>query len=147
VPFNAFKDVSAIVHCAAVTTSDKAAESFSINLEGTGYLLQMAKTAGVSQFVFLSTQSAHDESVSAYGKSKGAEAMVLRDTGFNYRIIRPALVYGPGKSGSFARMVQTVGKFPVLPLLDGGKVPVQPIEVSDLCRVIVNSFSLPENTE
>lgn len=147
IPPGVFKDVSAIVHCAAVTTSDKATESFSINLEGTRYLLEMAKVAGVSQFVFLSTQSAHDESISAYGKSKLAAEKVLRESGMRYKIIRPGLVYGPGKTGLFARMVETVGKFPILPLLDGGKVPVQPIEVSDLCRVIVNSLSLQENAE
>lgn len=149
VPSAAWAGVNACVHAAAITTSAAAGESQAVNLEGTRFLLAQAKNAGIQRFVFISSQSAHENAVSAYGVTKREGEQLVRGSGLPHAILRPGLVFGPGEQGLFYRMRQSVRKLPVLPLLGGGKAAVQPIYVDDLCLAILKCLDLPtgENAE
>lgn len=135
-PYDVSKDAldraDAVVHLAAITTADRAAESVSVNELGTEFLLRLA-VASRPRFLFVSTQSAHGNNPSAYATTKRASEELLRQSGLDYAIVRPGLVYGPGETGLFARMRNAVRKMPVLPMIGGGKALVQPIHVDDLC--------------
>lgn len=143
VPRRAWSGVQACVHCAAVTTSASAAQSEAVNLEGTRFLLHAGKEAAISRFVFISSQSAHEQAVSAYGVTKRKGEQLVRDSGLPYAVLRPGLVYGAGELGLFWRMRQSIRKLPVLPLLGGGNAIVQPMHVDDLCTAMIQCLHLP----
>lgn len=143
VPSRVWEGVEACVHCAAVTTSAAAAESEAINLEGTRFLLAGSKASNVQRFIFLSSQSAHEHAVSAYGITKRKGEELVCESGVPYAILRPGLVYGPGKQGLFWRMRESVRKLPLLPLLGGGHALVQAIHVDDLCTGILRCLDFP----
>jgi predicted dehydrogenase len=91
----------------------------------------------VQTFIFLSSQSARADAPAAYGRTKfAAERHLLREDGMKVVILRPGLVVGPGSRGLFQRMCHLVDSLPVIPLLGGGRAPVQPIHVDDLCTAI-----------
>ncbi len=149
IPASALAGVDAIVHLAAITTSDKAAESQAVNEYGTDYLLRLAKTAR-TPVIFTSTQSVYGKNASAYATTKRRCEEIIRASGNPWAILRPGLVYGPGSAGLFARMRATVKRMPALPLLGGGKALVQPIHVDDLCAAmltILDDFSAFEGGE
>jgi predicted dehydrogenase/nucleoside-diphosphate-sugar epimerase len=144
VPARAWQGVNAVVHCAGATTGQDAAESHAINVEGTRVLLDEARRrGGIERFVFLSSQSAHEQAVSAYGRTKLEAEQVVRASGITHAILRPGLVFGPGPQGLFYRTRRTVQRLPVLPLFGGGKAIVQGIDVSDLCRAILRCLAWP----
>lgn len=144
VPERAWKDVDYVVHLAGATTGQDDAENHAINVEGTRVLLEQAKVhAKIKRFVFVSSQSAHKDAVSAYGKTKLIAEGLVSHSGLPYAIVRPGLVFGPGKVGLFYRMRRTVQKLPVLPLLGGGKALVQGVEVSDLGQALLKCLELP----
>ncbi len=149
VPARAWEGVEAVVHCAGATTGQDAVESAAVTVEGTRELLEESVARGVSRFVFLSSQSAHEGAVSAYGKTKLEAERLIRASGLSHAILRPGLVFGPGAAGLFARMRNSVRKLPVIPLLGGGIAIVQPIEVGDLCEAMLRCLALPagENAE
>jgi NADH dehydrogenase len=143
-PARALEGIDAVVHCAGATMGQDAAESAAITAEGTRCLLAGAKERGIARFVFLSSQSAHEGAVSAYGRTKLKAEAFIRESGIPHAILRPGLVFGPGPVGLFARMRAQVNKLPVLPLLGGGIAAVQPIEVGDLCAAMLKCLALPD---
>ncbi|MEI7632821.1 MAG: Gfo/Idh/MocA family oxidoreductase [bacterium] len=146
VPSAAWRKVGAVIHCAAATTGQGSAESKAINVEGTRHLVEQAVArGGVSRFVFISSQSAHEGAISSYGRTKFAAEEIVRQSGLPYAILRPGLVFGSGQQGLFHRMRKSVRSLPVLPLINGGRTPVQPIDVDDLCEAIIKCLSLPED--
>jgi predicted dehydrogenase/nucleoside-diphosphate-sugar epimerase len=147
VPSRAWRGVEAVVHLAGATTGQDPQESHAINCDGTAFLIDQARAhCAIKRFVFISSQSAHEDAVSAYGKTKREAEEIVRAGGLPYAIVRPGLVFGPGEHGLFSRMRGTVRRLPVLPLLGGGRAIVQGIEVSDLGKALMTCLSLDEGT-
>ncbi len=155
----ALDGVDAVVHLAArvhvmkETESDPLAEFRRVNVEGTRQLLDSDRMSSVERFVYLSTIKVHGESsvgqrmhiedqpdpVDPYAASKlEAEDLIAakaRERGFEYTIIRPPLVYGPGVGGNFLRLMKLVDSGVPLPL---GSVRNSRslVGVSNLCDLI-----------
>jgi len=124
----------AIFHVAGIVHQKETAENeslyYKVNRDLAAELAQKAKTAGVTQFVFMSTMSVYGmESgvitpdtkpapVTHYGKSK-LEAEIalnaLQDENFTVSILRPPMVYGQGCPGNFQTLLTLVKKSPVFP--------------------------------
>jgi predicted dehydrogenase/nucleoside-diphosphate-sugar epimerase len=137
VPGAAFDGVDVVVHCAAQPHGHPRAVE-AVNVEGTRYLLELARRSTVETFIFLSSQSARPDAVSPYGRTKyAAEGLLLQERDVRTIILRPGLVTGPGSRGLFQRLARTVRSLPVIPLLGGGHTLVQPIHVDDLTAAIL----------
>jgi nucleoside-diphosphate-sugar epimerase len=141
IPGDALNNTDVVVHCAAfMKNGRKLAQA--INVDGTLRLADMALQKKVGTFIFLSSQSAKSDAVSDYGWSKYAAEQALLSqfshSGMNIIIIRPGLVTGPGQQGLYPRLCRTIEKWPVLPLIDGGKQIIQPVHVDDLWRAILS---------
>ena len=105
-----------------------------INRDGTLNLARQAAAEGVRRFVYFSTIKVNGEetfhqpyqvdddpsptdpySISKFEAEQGLEAISL-ETGMEYVIIRPPLVYGKGAGGNFLRLLNLVRKGWYLPL-------------------------------
>jgi UDP-glucose 4-epimerase len=127
----ALEGVDAVVHLAARVHhkyEEHAVQLYrNVNIAGTLHLARSAATAGVRDFVFLSTVLVHGRSNDGrgafsegdvltprglYGMSKAAAEAGLktlaRDTAMNISVIRPPLVYGSGAKGNFALLARAV---------------------------------------
>jgi predicted dehydrogenase/nucleoside-diphosphate-sugar epimerase len=136
IPMEALQGIDVVVHCAASIDTDEE-KARAVNVEGTTQLSRLAAEAGVQTFIFLSSQSARPDALSAYGKTKyQAEQALLTQNELNIIVLRPGLVTGSGSRGLYQRMSGMVDRLPLLPLLGGGKSIVQPIHVDDLCEAI-----------
>jgi len=132
--------VGTVVHTAARVhvmrdTSSSPLDAFrAVNVTGSLDLARQAASAGVRRFVFLSSVKVNGEETrhakpfaagddpapgDAYGTSKAeAEAglkTIATETGMEFVIIRPPLVYGPGVKGNFAAMMRAIGRGLPLP--------------------------------
>ncbi len=126
--------LAARVHVMKETERDPLAEFRRVNVEGTRQLLDNDRMGNVKRFVYLSTIKVHGESsagqrmhiedrpdpVDPYAVSKlEAEDLIAakaRERGFEYTIIRPPLVYGPGVGGNFLRLMKLVDSAIPLPI-------------------------------
>ena len=132
--------IEAVIHTAARVhvmkdRSSDPLEAFRIvNVDGTLRLARQAAAAGIRRFVFISSVKVNGEATlqgrpftardgpapeDAYGISKAeAEAglkAISAETGMEFVIIRPPLVYGPGVKGNFAAMTRAVKRGLPLP--------------------------------
>ncbi|GAB4326038.1 MAG: hypothetical protein Kow0059_22330 [Candidatus Sumerlaeia bacterium] len=140
-PFNippaALRGVEALVHLAGTTGGENEQTARLVNVEGTRRLLALAREAGVGKVVYISSQSAREDAVSAYGRTKLEAEAVVRGAGLPWTILRPGLVYGAGDSDLYSRMAGVVRRFPVIPVLGSGRAAVQPIHAEDLAEAIL----------
>ena len=137
----ALGDIGVVVHAAARvhvmddTTTDPLTEFRRINVQGSLNLARQAAAAGVRRFVFISSVKVNGEATppgrpftadaapapqDAYGISKMEAEQGLREiaaeTGMEFVIIRPPLVYGPGVKANFAVMMRWLRRGVPLPL-------------------------------
>lgn len=134
------KGIGTVVHTAARVhvmrdTSSNPLNAFrDVNVTGSLNLAREAASAGVRRFVFISSVKVNGDETrhgrpfaagddpapeDAYGISKAeAEAglkAISGQTGMEYVIIRPPLVYGPGVKGNFAAMIRALARDLPLP--------------------------------
>jgi nucleoside-diphosphate-sugar epimerase len=122
----------ALIHCAWIYFAQDP-QSDKKNLDAVEYLSTECRKRGI-HFIFMSSFSAHSESISHYGRTKyEAETMLMQS---DASIIKPGLVLGDG--GLFQRIMKLVRTGVPLPLPGSGKQLVQTIWVEDLCKIILH---------
>jgi len=129
-----FEGVDYIIHCAYRPTVIERERELGINIdiEGTREIVALARKHNV-RVIFLSTLSAHPDSITYYGKSKFI-AERLHDPHEDL-ILKLGIVLG-GKGGLFGRVKASLLKFKIVPLIGSGQQKTQTVALDDLCRVI-----------
>jgi nucleoside-diphosphate-sugar epimerase len=131
------KGIDYLVHTAFIKYDRKNPDALKMNVKAAEDLLANAKKHKVKKNVFMSSMSAHDEAVSVYGKQKLAVEEVFAEP--NGVSLRSGLILGNG--GIVKQMSDFIKSKHVVPLVDGGKQPLQVIGVYDLARVIDAAFA------
>lgn len=132
---NVVVHLAARVHMMSDRADDPLAEFRRVNVDGTLNLARQAASAGVRRFIFLSSVKVNGEATAsgqsfsaddipapqdAYAASKLEAELGLRqicsDTGMEFVVVRPPLVYGPGVKGNFRTLLHCVQRGMPLPL-------------------------------
>jgi uncharacterized protein YbjT (DUF2867 family) len=88
-------DAEAVIHIAGLTTATDPAHFEAVNVSGTLALIEAATDAGVRRFVHVSSLSAREPHLSAYGASKERAEKLVMASALDWTIVRPPGVYGP----------------------------------------------------
>jgi len=123
----------AIIHVAGLTNTPDPAEFERANVAGTANMIAAAKAAGVDRFVFVSSLSAREPALSAYGASKARAERLVMDSGLSWTIVRPPAVYGPRDTDMFELFRSA--RLGVVPLPPGGATSI--IHAHDLAALLV----------
>ena len=123
----------AIIHIAGLTNAPDAAQFAQANVAGTAGMLAAAQRSGVDRFVFVSSLSAREPGLSAYGKSKAQAEALVAASGLDWTIVRPPGVYGP-RDIDYLDMFKSA-RFGIVPLPPGGASSM--IHVADLAELLV----------
>lgn len=132
----------AVVHIAGILAESDDRTFEGVNVGGTQNVLDEATRAGVRRVVFVSSLGA-DRGASAYHVSKRDAEQLVRGFRREWVICRPGNVYGPGDD-VISLMLKLVRTTPVMPVIDDGDQPFQPIWHEDLGRALVAAVELPE---
>ncbi|MBO9575385.1 MAG: SDR family oxidoreductase [Sphingobium sp.] len=95
-----------------------------------------AVQAGVRRAVLISAISARGDVATDYARTKLAGEEALRQSGLNWTILRPSLVYGEGSYGGTSLMRGLAGLPFLLPIAGKGNFAFSPIHVQDLARTV-----------
>jgi nucleoside-diphosphate-sugar epimerase len=154
-----FPEIDAVVHLAAqisvVQSMEIPAETISINVDGTSKVIEAAKRAGATRFIFASsaavygdaeeipiTESAPMLPQSPYAESKISGEEMVRNSGMKTCSMRFFNIYGPGQSsvGGYAAVIPAFKKAITSnqsPKVFGDGSQVRDfVHVSDLVRII-----------
>lgn len=92
---------SAVIHAAGLVNTPDPADFAVANVVGTRNLIEAAKAAGVPRLVFVSSLSAREPALSAYGTSKANAERLVMASGLDWTIVRPPTIYGPRDTEMF----------------------------------------------
>jgi uncharacterized protein YbjT (DUF2867 family) len=130
---------NAVIHVAALTTARDAAAFTAANVTGTEDLIAAAKAAKAKRFVFVSSLSAREPSLSNYGASKAEAEKRVAESGLDWTVVRPPGVYGP-RDVDYFEMFRTA-KLGFIPLPPRGASSI--IHVHDLSRLLLDLVDAP----
>ena len=125
--------VQAVIHVAGVVNAPDVAEFDRANVDGTVALMEACKAAGVSRFIFVSSLSAREPTLSRYGASKARAEEAVKASGLDWTIIRPPAIYGPRDREMFELF--RAASHGVVPVPAGGRASL--IHVKDLARLLL----------
>jgi uncharacterized protein YbjT (DUF2867 family) len=98
-------------------------------------LFKATEQAGVMKVIQVSALGADKTAFSQYHLSKRAADEFLMALDLDWTIVMPSIVYGPGaKSMAFFKAIAAL---PIVPLVDKGDQPVQPIHINDFTRAVL----------
>lgn len=129
----------AVLHAAAMTTAPTAAAFTACNVTGTAALLDAAKTAKAKRFVFVSSLSAREPTLSRYGASKAEAEKLVAASALDWTVVRPPGVYGP-RDVDYFEMFRTA-KLGFVPLPPRGASSI--LHVHDLARLLLDVIDAP----
>ena len=103
-------------------------------------LVDAAVAAGVRRIVHISITGASDDSPLPYFRGKGLAENYIRNSGLEYSIIRPTVIFG-AEDILINNIAWFLRRFPVFPVAGRGNYPLQPVFVDDVSRLAVESAS------
>ena len=134
----ALERADAVLHLAAIARDwDGGATLRLVNTEGTRNILAAASTAGVRRFVHLGALGVIDDPDLHYGGSKAKAMALVRDSGLDWTILSPSLLFGP-RDGFFNILAGLVRMSPgIVPITGKGDARFQPLAIGDLAKAAV----------
>lgn len=124
--------VDGVVHCANAAGDDE----LDTNVRGTTRWLEEARAGGANLQIFLSSLSARKDAFSSYGRAKYQLEQTFIQAG--EVAFRLGLVIGQG--GMFGRMMESLRRLKVVPLIDNGAARTYVLGIDFLCWAIRDSF-------
>ena len=131
----AFAGCNAVAHCAGINREIGDQTYQRVHVEGTRNVVEAAKNAGVEKIVFMSFLRARPRCGSLYHESKWEAEEILRNSGFDYTIIKAGVVYGRGDH-MLDHLSHALHTFPVFGLVGLEEKSVRPLAVEDLVHVM-----------
>ena len=128
----ALRGVHQIYHLASAAAQGRRGSLLKTDIEGTRMLAQVAASADVERFIFLSQIGADRASAFPVHKSKGIAEEHIRKSGVPYTIIRSSIVFGP--EDGFTTTLSSFLKIApgIFPIPGDGRTLLQPLWVEDL---------------
>jgi nucleoside-diphosphate-sugar epimerase len=99
-------------------------------------LFRACESSGVKRVIQISALGADESAVSHYHRSKRSADCVLSGLALDWAILMPSIVYGP-KAKSMA-LFKALSSLPLIPLIESGEQPVQPLHISDLVLAVLH---------
>ncbi len=141
----AMDGVTAVVHLVGIIAETSKVTFEMIHADGTKNVVKAAKTHGVKRIVMVSALGTRAHAASRYHSSKYEGEQAVRESGLDYTILRPSLIYGP--NDHLIRAMMTFFRPPfswlrakLQPLPGGGESQVQPVFVHDVAEAAVRSL-------
>ena len=137
----ALAGADAILHLVAVPRDwDGGATLRLVNTEGTRNILRAAADAGIRRFVHLGALGVVDDPDLHYGTSKVRGMSLVRESGLDWTILSPSLLFGP-RDGFFNILGDLVRMSPgIVPITGKGDARFQPLAITDLAHATVLAF-------
>jgi NADH dehydrogenase len=104
------------------------------------FVMNSMQKFGLKRYIHMSALGADKYGPSMYLRSKGVAEELVKNSGLDWTIFRPSVIFGP--DDSFINMFGTLQKyFPVMPLSGAGNL-FQPVAVQDVAQAFVAAIEM-----
>jgi len=137
----AMTGVDAVIHLIGIITETSRITYEQAHTEATRNVLAAAQRAGVTRWIQMSAIGTRPHARSRYHLTKWAAEELVRNSGLDWTILRPSLIYGYDEHDRLLNLLRRVLSWPFdflqlysLPLLNGGESFIQPVSVREVAR-------------
>jgi len=113
-----------------------------LHVQATANILAAAKKAGIRRYVQMSALGTRPNAVSSYHKTKFRAEELVRNSGLEWTILRPSLIFGP-KDAFVAMLARHLRLAPAMPVIGSGTYRLQPIHGADVARCFALALEMP----
>jgi len=131
----------AVVHLVGIIRAfpDKEITFDRLHVGATKNVLEAAQANGIKKYLHMSANGARPDSDIAYQKTKWQAEQEVRESGLDWSIFRPTIIFGAG--GEFIEMLgDLVGKLPLVPVFGDGQYRLQPVAVEEVAETYVKAL-------
>ena len=140
----ALRGVDQIYHLASAAALGLQGNLFTTDIEGTRVLAQVAASAEIKHFIYLSHLGADRASAFPVHKSKGIAEEHIRKSGVPHTILRSSIIFGP-EDGFTTALAEVIRYAPgILPIPGEGRTLLQPLWVEDLVTCLLWTLEHPD---
>jgi len=134
----ALDGVETLVHCAAITADHKDTDRlyWRVNVEGTRNLVGAAQRARVRVLVLMNGLGIKPGAPGSYMRTRWEMGEAVRASGIAWVALQPSVLFGDS-APLIAALARLARRSPVIPLLGGGKLKLQPLWVEDLVTCLI----------
>lgn len=137
----AFEGADAFVHSYYIRFPH-AGDTFERAVARAGVLFDRARRAGVRRIVHVSVSNANEASDLPYYRNKGRLERLVRESGLEFAILRPALVFGPGDI-LLNNIAWFLRRTPVFGIFGDGAYRVQPVALDGFGALVAEAVDSP----
>jgi len=137
--------VQAVIHLIGIITETSHVTYEQAHTEATRNVLAAARQAGVTRWIQMSAIGTRPFARSRYHLTKWQAETLVRQSGLDWTIFRPSLIYGHNEHDRLLNLLRRMLSWPLdvltlysFPLLDGGAQLIQPVSV----REVAHCFAL-----
>ncbi len=124
-----------VVHLVAIIREGRGQTFDGVIRGGTERVVEAARAAGARKLVYVSAIAARDDPTYLYLVAKWRAEQALINSGLNYTILRPSIIFGEGDE--FINALAGLARRPLVPIAGDGRSKFQPLWVEDLASCIV----------
>ena len=102
-------------------------------------IVAASQKAGIKRILHMSALKAAADAPSEYLRSKAAGEAIVKNSGLEYTVFRPSVIFGAGDSflNTFARLLKIMPRF----YLGYGHAKFQPVHIGDVAEAFVRALS------
>jgi len=130
-----------IVLSGAINGKTSAKLTREINYNGTESAIKFCKLNNINRIIFTSSINVKLSKLGAYARSKLDSEKIIQESGLNYIIFRPSLIYGRKCKFGLYMIEKFINNFGFVPVFGDGEKLEQPIHV-DECAEYINYYTL-----
>ena len=113
-----------------------------VHREGTRRVVEACSASGIRRLIHMSALGTRSGAVSGYHRSKWAAEEIVRDSGLDWTVFRPSVIYGPGDG--FVNLFVRIGRWsPVVPVIGRGDALLQPVPVEAVAGAFAAALDCP----
>lgn len=134
----------AVVYLVGIIREQKGQTFQMAHVDGVRNTLQAMKATGVKRILQMSALGAGLGSGSRYFESKAQAEGLVKQSGLDWTIFRPSLVFGPGDDffgGVLKGLVRAPAPF--IPQIGNGSFPFRPVWVGDVAQAFAQALENP----
>lgn len=144
----AMEGITAVIHLVGIIRETGAQTFARVHGEGTRQVVAACRRHRIRRLLHMSASGTRAHAPAPYHRGKWAGECAVRDSGLDWTIFRPAVIYGPGDG--FCRLLALPMRPPlrwltggVVPMIGEGATLVQPVRVDEVAEAFARALDLP----
>jgi len=132
--------MDAVIHLVGIISEVGASTFENVHTVGTKNVVEAAREQGVRRVIFMSALGTRPNAVSRYHQTKWAAEEFVRQSGLEFTIFRPSLIYGAEDKfvNLFAKIIRLS---PIVPLLGRAAARFQPVSVEAVAGAFTGALT------